>query len=323
MGRDHAGLEQRHRCGLVAAVPMEEGSLKDGVPAPFGQLIIVASPGEGDAVDSAQNRALLIQGEQLVLRKGIGEPSEEQVGDRILGHVRGPGAGHRPHGLDQVRSLSKGDDGSDHRSNLLPHDGASDPQLTPAGCAEGMRGELYSGKRHRSGAAVQILSGTDGHLRHVGEPIPGSIHDIKAFRETGLADVLAEHMDNNLVIADMGYCGEPVVTPVRKPPKGELSPAQVDANKHLSGIRSAVERCIAHLKNWKILATGYRRLRESSPSASQWSPHSNSTGSTGPVLSNAPSPAITATMRITIRAMRVEHLSLRPCGFCGGDAVSG
>jgi hypothetical protein len=46
---------------------------------------------------------------------------------------------------------------------------------------------------------------------------------------------------------------------VRKPPKGELSLAQVEANKHLSGIRSAVERCIAHLKNWKILATGYRR----------------------------------------------------------------
>ena len=71
--------------------------------------------------------------------------------------------------------------------------------------------------------------------------------------------MLAEHMDDNLVIADMGYCGEPVLTPVKKPPKGELSPAQVDANKHLSGIRSAVERCIAHLKNWKILATGYRR----------------------------------------------------------------
>jgi DDE superfamily endonuclease len=119
--------------------------------------------------------------------------------------------------------------------------------------------ELYSGKRHQSGAAVQILSGTDGQLRHVGEPIAGSIHDVRAFRETGLADVLAEHMDNNLVIADQGYRGEPVITPVRKPPKGELSPAQVDANKYLSGIRSAVERCIAHLKNWKILATGYRR----------------------------------------------------------------
>lgn len=32
-----------------------------------------------------------------------------------------------------------------------------------------------------------------------------------------------------------------------------------EANKHLPGIRAAVERTIAHLKNWKILATGYRR----------------------------------------------------------------
>jgi hypothetical protein len=32
-----------------------------------------------------------------------------------------------------------------------------------------------------------------------------------------------------------------------------------DATAPLSGIRSAVERCIPHLKNWKILATGYRR----------------------------------------------------------------
>ncbi|MBV9059805.1 MAG: transposase, partial [Pseudonocardiales bacterium] len=64
---------------------------------------------------------------------------------------------------------------------------------------------------------------------------------------------------NNLVIADLGYRGEPVLTPVKKPPKGELSPAQIKENKHLSGIRSAVERAIAHLKNWKILAIGYRR----------------------------------------------------------------
>lgn len=119
--------------------------------------------------------------------------------------------------------------------------------------------ELYSGKRRRSGAGVQILSGTDGRLCHVGEPIVGSIHDVTAFRQTGLAGVLAEHMNDNLVIADLGYLGEPVVTPVKKPPKGGLSPAQQEANKHLSGIRCVVERCIAHLKNWKILATGYRR----------------------------------------------------------------
>jgi hypothetical protein len=73
-------------------------------------------------------------------------------------------------------------------------------------------------------------------------------------------------MNDNLVIADLGYRGEPVVTPVRKPPKGEHSPAQIEVNKYLFGIRSAVERCIAHLKNWKILATGYRRpLRKTRP----------------------------------------------------------
>jgi hypothetical protein len=78
---------------------------------------------------------------------------------------------------------------------------------------------VYAGKRHRSGAAVQILSDTDGQLRHVGEPIAGSIHDVRAFRETGLAAVLTEHMNNNLVIADLGYRGEPVLTPMRKPPE--------------------------------------------------------------------------------------------------------
>jgi hypothetical protein len=95
--------------------------------------------------------------------------------------------------------------------------------------------ELYSGKRHRSGAAVQILSDTEGQLRHVGEPIAGSIHDVTAFRQTGLAAVLEQHMQDNLVLADLGYLGEPVVTPVKKQPKGELSPAHIKANKHLSG----------------------------------------------------------------------------------------
>ena len=70
-----------------------------------------------------------------------------------------------------------------------------DGTLIPTGNRAAHR-ELYSGKRHRSGAAVQILSGTDGRLRHVGEPIAGSIHDVRAFRETGLAEVLAEHMED-------------------------------------------------------------------------------------------------------------------------------
>lgn len=133
-----------------------------------------------------------------------------------------------------------------------------DGTLVPTGNRAGHR-ELYSGKRRRAGAGVQVLSSTDGRLMHVGEPTPGTVHDLTAFRESGLADLLAEHMTDQLVIADLGYLGEPVVTPLKKPPGGNLSAAQKKANKHLSGIRAAVERAIAHLKNWKILATGYRR----------------------------------------------------------------
>lgn len=151
-----------------------------------------------------------------------------------------------------------------------------DGTLIPTGNRAAHR-ELYSGKRHRSGAAVQILAGTDGRLRHVGEPLAGSTHDVTAFRDTGLASVLEEHMHENMVIGDLGYLGEPVCTPVKKPPKGELSPSQIDANKHLSGIRAAVERCIAHLKNWKTLAIGYRRL--SRPGAATSRAHSAPRGS--------------------------------------------
>jgi hypothetical protein len=144
--------------------------------------------------------------------------------------------------------------------------------------------ELYSDKRHQSGAAVQILSGIEGRLHHVGEPIAGSIHDVRTFRQTGPAAALTEHMTNNLVIADLDYRGEPVVTPVSKPLKGKLSPAQIKANKRLSSIRSAVERRIAHLKTGRRWPPDSVDHCENSPSASQQSPHSNYTDSTGPLL---------------------------------------
>jgi hypothetical protein len=58
--------------------------------------------------------------------------------------------------------------------------------------------------------------------------------------------VLAEHMDDNLVIADLGYRGEPIITPVRKPRKASSHPPRLKENKNLSGIRCAVERCLAN-----------------------------------------------------------------------------
>jgi hypothetical protein len=54
-----------------------------------------------------------------------------------------------------------------------------------------------------------------------------------------------------------------VIRPQRRPPGRDHPPHIEIWNRSISTLRSAVERAIAHWKNWKILATGYRgRLTE-------------------------------------------------------------
>lgn len=83
-------------------------------------------------------------------------------------------------------------------------------------------------------------------------PLPDSMCDRKAFAECGWEDLLAD----TPVIADPAYRGTRAITPIKKPCGGELSVGNKANSKTVSLIWSAVERCIAHLKNWKILATG-------------------------------------------------------------------
>ncbi|WP_225978853.1 transposase family protein [Gandjariella thermophila] len=89
--------------------------------------------------------------------------------------------------------------------------------------------------------------------------MPGAMHDRKSFTECGWEDLLADVP----VIADPAYQGTHAITPRKKPKGGELSIGDKANNRVISSLRSAVERCIAHVKNWKILATGFRgRLAE-------------------------------------------------------------
>ncbi|MGQ0775495.1 MAG: transposase family protein [Pseudonocardiales bacterium] len=77
--------------------------------------------------------------------------------------------------------------------------------------------------------------------------------------ESGWEEVLKD----TPVIADPAYQGTHAITPRKKPRGGELSLGDKANNKTISALRSAVERCIAHVENWKILATRYRgRLTE-------------------------------------------------------------
>lgn len=128
----------------------------------------------------------------------------------------------------------------------------------PTGNRAGHEGN-YSGKRRRSGLNIQVAADTDGDLLGISAPLPGSMHDRKAFTESNWEELLA----NTPVIADPAYQGTRAITPRKKPQGGELSTGDKANNRTISSLRSAVERCIAHLKNWKILATGYRgRLSE-------------------------------------------------------------
>ena len=61
------------------------------------------------------------------------------------------------------------------------------------------------------------------------------------------------------MLGDSGYQGTGPITPNKKPPGGDLTDQQKSYNYSLNRLRAAVERAIAHLKNWKVLKTGYHR----------------------------------------------------------------
>ena len=117
-----------------------------------------------------------------------------------------------------------------------------------------------SGKSHKAGVIVQVLSDLNGCLLTVSEPQPGRTHDRAGFTLAGFDLLLAD----TPTIGDLGYQGTPVIRPRRKRPgHPEHTPTDQVWNHSIATLRIAVERAIAHWKNWKILATGYRgRLTE-------------------------------------------------------------
>ncbi|ANZ21813.1 DDE superfamily endonuclease [Streptomyces noursei ATCC 11455] len=106
--------------------------------------------------------------------------------------------------------------------------------------------------RHRIQPAVAVTLA--GDLLAVCAPVPGSRHDIHAWRQSHFPEAFAEREG----IGDLGYIGSGLLPPRRKPPGQERSAGDKVANRSDNTLRAAIERAIAHLKNWKILATRYR-----------------------------------------------------------------
>ena len=127
------------------------------------------------------------------------------------------------------------------RGRLVLVDGTDVPTGNRAGHEDN-----YSGKRHRAGLAVQVLSTTGGDLLAVSTPCAGSTHDREAFAQTGYEELLADIP----TMGDLGYLGTSVITPRRKPRGGELSDGDKESNGEISAIR----------KTDTFLGERYRRI---------------------------------------------------------------
>jgi len=141
-----------------------------------------------------------------------------------------------------------------------------DGLVAPVGERDGVEG-LFSDKKGHSGQNVQVVATLSGRVADVGDPCPGSIHDSRAFHQSGIAERWAGHYEQGGmgIAGDKGYQGTGIATPYKKPPGRELTDVRRACNRAHSRLRAAVERAIAHLKCWKVLKTGFRRSLEEFP----------------------------------------------------------
>jgi hypothetical protein len=116
--------------------------------------------------------------------------------------------------------------------------------------------ELWSRKHGTTGFNAQLICVLNGNPVYISEPLPGKSHDVAAFRETPVAEIVKNSGGG---IGDKGYQGSGMVTPVKKPKGGELTDSDKGYNAQVSSLRAPIERLIAHFKSWRILHTDYRR----------------------------------------------------------------
>jgi hypothetical protein len=121
----------------------------------------------------------------------------------------------------------------------------------------------FSGKRHRAGPNVQILADLTGCLLAVSTPT----------RARPMTAPRSPPPGYDTLLADFPTLGDhpwrpwlprhPVIRPQTAATRTRPPPPHQTRNRSIATLRSTVERAIAHRKNWKILATGYRgRLSE-------------------------------------------------------------
>jgi hypothetical protein len=117
------------------------------------------------------------------------------------------------------------------------------------------RRDLHSGKHKRPGLNVQAVGDIHGRVAGASRPFPGSWHDKHCYDEAGLEQVAKASGGG---VGDSGYQGTGLVTPIKKKPGLELTEEEKRFNASVASVRVGAEHAIAHLKNWRIVASRYR-----------------------------------------------------------------
>jgi hypothetical protein len=140
-----------------------------------------------------------------------------------------------------------------------------DGSLLPTGQRAGQEGQdLYNGKRHQAGMNVQVISDRWGRLVEVSDPTPGARHDARSFVVCGLGRALADRS----VLADLGFLGCGVQTPVRKPPGGELCELEKANNRAMPVLVrrwSGPLRCSSSGELWAVVSRAAGAVPQGDP----------------------------------------------------------
>ncbi|MER6687414.1 transposase family protein [Streptomyces olivaceoviridis] len=115
----------------------------------------------------------------------------------------------------------------------------------------------YSHKHRRHGVNVQVVTEPEGRLLWISPALPGRAHDLTAARTHRIIRICERQ--GVPIVADRAYIGASswVITAIRRPPNGELTPTERTLNRALAHARAPVERGVARLKSWRI----FRRSR--------------------------------------------------------------
>ncbi len=128
---------------------------------------------------------------------------------------------------------------------------------------KGRRKELYSGKRKRHTAKMQVLSTKNKLILHLCRHVPGRVSDHLLLRATGVMRRIPE--EGVVVRVDKGYEGIEEEYPqvrLEKPRKARrghpLTVLEKIYNRAMNALRMPVEHAIGHLKKYRMLAGVYR-----------------------------------------------------------------